>query len=682
MNGNGDRKASELRQLQRQAPATQLKEEHEEEEPEVLESEKMLADQEPFDLDELLPVIGEFGRYQKLLLWLICLPACIPCGFCAFNQLFMTDVPEQYWCRVPGLENFTVEERKMYAIPVMQDGDGVESYSKCSRYSVDWKEILNYSDTDTPLPTPNASWPTEPCLDGWEYNTSTVQSSIVIDFNLVCDYDIYPTLGLVALNTGGPVGVYLFGLLNDRAGRRISYFSCLATLLAGSFITAASTSFWMWAFSRVIVGLTIPAVYQIPFIIALELVGPNYRSFVTVMTCTFYTFGIMMLAGVTYLIRDWVELTLYTSVPFLLYFLYLLVMPESPRWLLMKGKLEQALAILEKMARVNGKQLPESFRNRLQQRVLAEKNRTTKHTEPTIGAFDLCKTPNMRLKTILITLNWFANETVYLGLSYYGPSLGENQYLSFFLSSLVEIPSYIICWIIMDRWGRRWPMCLLMILSGISCIVTVVLTEDAVTETLILYLLSKSMISASFLIIYPFAGELYPTQVRGVGIGTSSYIGGLGLIVIPFITYLGKENLRLPLVIMGFVSVLGGFTGLRLPETLHHRLPQTLEEGELFGADWTFDECFRCIPSKKSPTSSYENLSHDPSDPALELNAAVPINATVARPSCSSAGGSTERTPLEIARIRRQSMKRLVRQASTMDTQKTRDGAMQLTYWF
>lgn len=57
-------------------------------------------------------------------------------------------------------------------------------------------------------------------------------------------------------------------------------------------------------------------------------------------------------------------------------------------------------------------------------------------------------------------------------------------------------------------------------------------------ETLIIFLVSKTMISASFLIIYPFAGELYPTQVRGVGIGTSSYIGGLGLIVIPFINYL------------------------------------------------------------------------------------------------------------------------------------------------
>lgn len=47
---------------------------------------------------------------------------------------------------------------------------------------------------------------------------------------------------------------------------------------------------------------------------------------------------------------------------------------------------------------------------------------------------------------------------------------------------------------------------------------------------------------------------------------------------------------------MGFISVIGGFSGLRLPETLNHRLPQTLEEGEEFGKDWNIDECLRCIP--------------------------------------------------------------------------------------
>lgn len=72
-------------------------------------------------MDELLPIIGEFGRYQKLLLFLICLPACIPCGFCAFNQLFMTDVPEDFWCAIPELHNLTVDQRKEIGIPFERD---------------------------------------------------------------------------------------------------------------------------------------------------------------------------------------------------------------------------------------------------------------------------------------------------------------------------------------------------------------------------------------------------------------------------------------------------------------------------------------------------------------------------------------------------------------------------------
>lgn len=73
--------------------------------------------QETFDLDDILPTIGEFGKYQKLLVFGICLPACIPCGFCAFNQLFMSDTPEDYWCKIPELLNIPLEERKMLAIP-------------------------------------------------------------------------------------------------------------------------------------------------------------------------------------------------------------------------------------------------------------------------------------------------------------------------------------------------------------------------------------------------------------------------------------------------------------------------------------------------------------------------------------------------------------------------------------
>lgn len=77
----------------------------------------------------------------------------------------------------------------------------------------------------------------------------------------------------------------------------------------------------------------------------------------------------------------------------------------------------------------------------------------------------------------------FANNMVYVGLSYYGPALGNEEHLSFFFSSLAEIPSYMACWVVMDRWGRRWPLCLCMVVAGVSCIATVLLSSGTLTLT-------------------------------------------------------------------------------------------------------------------------------------------------------------------------------------------------------
>ena len=55
------------------------------------------------DLDAILPDVGEFGSYQQLLLWFVLLPGVLPCGFHAYNQLFMAAKPE-HWCHVPQLD--------------------------------------------------------------------------------------------------------------------------------------------------------------------------------------------------------------------------------------------------------------------------------------------------------------------------------------------------------------------------------------------------------------------------------------------------------------------------------------------------------------------------------------------------------------------------------------------------
>lgn len=106
------------------------------------------------------------------------------------------------------------------------------------------------------------------------------------------------------------------------------------------------------------------------------------------LTCTFYSFGLMLLAVVTFFIRNWVHLCWYTSLPFLLYYLYIFILPESPRWLLTKGRLQSALEILEDMAKKNKKEIPEWFRANLQHKLMEINRKSFQETE-TFGALDL-----------------------------------------------------------------------------------------------------------------------------------------------------------------------------------------------------------------------------------------------------------------------------------------------------
>ena len=61
----------------------------------------------------------------------------------------------------------------------------------------------------------------------------------------------------------------------------------------------------------------------------------------------------------------------------------------------------------------------------------------------------------------------FVISMVYFGLSFSTSSLGGNEYVNFFISAAVEIPAYIFCNLALNRIGRRWPMGISMIMSGI-----------------------------------------------------------------------------------------------------------------------------------------------------------------------------------------------------------------------
>ncbi|CAD6209024.1 GSCOCG00003671001-RA-CDS, partial [Cotesia congregata] len=76
----------------------------------ITQSKPKTKEEKRMDFDELLPYVGEFGLYQKIL-FLLMIPFASFVAWVYFTQIFITLVPGEHWCKVPGLENLTIDQR-------------------------------------------------------------------------------------------------------------------------------------------------------------------------------------------------------------------------------------------------------------------------------------------------------------------------------------------------------------------------------------------------------------------------------------------------------------------------------------------------------------------------------------------------------------------------------------------
>ncbi|XP_030746829.1 beta-alanine transporter isoform X2 [Sitophilus oryzae] len=484
------------------------------------------------DLDEILPSIGEFGKYQKLVVWFILLPAVFPCGFNAYSQLFMATVPN-HWCRLPNASGVDYDLLKNISIPFESHANNKSKFSQCLMYDLNYDSIniVNAAAIDR---IRNGS--TVLCKNGWTYDVDDVRQSVVSEWNLVCSKNFAPTLALVLFGLSGLIGNCIFGYIQDGFGRKPAYYIYLLIQCVFGVGTILADNFVIWLVFRIGVGFTVPAILGTPYVLAIELVGPKDRTTVTILINIAYSVSLVLLAIVVWVIRDWRWLALATTAPFATLFLTWCLLPESPRWLLARGRREEAKRILTKIARVNGKAVPLDFLSKS----------TRKHASKTLeddqkyGIRHLFLYPNLRWKTIIVTFLWFTNTSVYVGLSYYAPTLGGDEYLNFFLAGAVEFPTYLFLWPAMEKLGRRWTLCVSMVVGGSSCLATFLVQNDY-TTTLTLYCVGKMGISSAFVVLPLMASELYPTVVRGLGMSLSSVVGMLGPIFIPLVNYLTKD---------------------------------------------------------------------------------------------------------------------------------------------
>lgn len=142
---------------------------------------------------------------------------------------------------------------------------------------------------------------------------------------------------------------------------------------------------------------------------------------------------------------------------------YAWLVPESVRWYLSKGRVEEAKAILRKAAKFNGKELSENT---------LEKLSCTESDIAKSSFREVLKSTTLMLQLINCCFCWITCAFLFYGLTLTSVSLAAgNSYLDFILTSLVEIPAYISCNYMLNLFGRRKSLSGSYFLTAIACIV-------------------------------------------------------------------------------------------------------------------------------------------------------------------------------------------------------------------
>uniref|UniRef100_A0AC11AK73 Solute carrier family 22 member 5 n=1 Tax=Ovis aries TaxID=9940 RepID=A0AC11AK73_SHEEP len=270
--------------------------------------------------------------------------------------------------------------------------------------------------------------------------------------------------------------------------------------------------------------------------------------------------------------RDWRMLLLALTVPGVLCAALWWFIPESPRWLISQGRFQEAEVIIRRAAKTNGIIAPSTIFDSSELQDLSSKKQQSH------SILDLVRTRNIRMITVMSIILWLTISVGYFGLSLDTPNLHGDVYLNCFLSAVVEVPAYVLAWLLLRHLPRRYSMATALFLGGSVLLFVQLVPPELYYLATVLVMVGKFGVTAAFSMVYVYTAELYPTVVRNMGVGVSSTASRLGSILSPYFVYLGAYDRFLPYILMGSLTILTAILTLFLPETFGTPLPDTIDQ--------------------------------------------------------------------------------------------------------
>uniref|UniRef100_A0A3B5MMQ7 Major facilitator superfamily (MFS) profile domain-containing protein n=1 Tax=Xiphophorus couchianus TaxID=32473 RepID=A0A3B5MMQ7_9TELE len=516
------------------------------------------------DYEESVLFLGSWGPFQRRIFFVLCL-TCVPCGYNILSVIFLLASPPHH-CDIPAHSNLS-QEWIQASIPAEQVA-GQPERSSCSRYEQDLVRNLSAMGASPNWLQNQSALKREGCRDGWTYSTQYFQSTVVTEFDLVCSEQWKQPLTSLVYFLGGLSGCFISGLISDRFGRKPVLFGSIAVLSIFSSAVAFAPSWPVFTVLFFMLGLGQIACYIVVFVLGMFeiLVGSSRILFSSLGQPFVYAFSMMLLPGTAYLVRSWRHLSLIMAVPGLACIPLWWLVPESPRWLLSRGRLQEAELLLRSAALVNRVEAPP---------VIFLPPKAEKAAE-SVSFLDLLKTAKIRHITLKLWLIWFSMSASYFGLSFSMSTLYGNLFLNYFLLTVVELPAYFASWLAARSFPRRLSFIGFSLLGALALLFiqgtmksdTSSFVAGYPTLTMSLVLLGKFGVLAGNGVVYTYTGELSPTVIRNTAMSSCAMFSRVG----------SSFNKLLPWITLGVLSLLGVLLCIFLPETFRQPLPDTIEQ--------------------------------------------------------------------------------------------------------
>ena len=366
---------------------------------------------------------------------------------------------------------------------------------------------------------------------------------------------------------GSIVGVLFAGILSDKLGRKLTMVISAVLFSTSALGCALSADFTQLVIYRIIGGVGIGVVSIVSPLYISEVAVAQYRGrlvslyqlAVTVGFLGAYLVNYQLLAWAesgTQLSVDWLNKVFITEVwrgmlgmetlPAILFFIIIFFIPESPRWLIVRGKELKAVNILEKI--YNSITEAKSQLNETKSVLTSE----------TKSEWSLLMKPGI-FKAVIIGV-CIAILGQFMGVNavlYYGPSIFENAGLSggdslFYqvLVGLVNTLTTVLALVIIDKVGRKKlvyygvsGMVVSLILIGLYFLFGDSLGVSSLF-LLIFFLFYVFCCAVSICaVVFVLLSEMYPTKVRGLAMSIAGFALWIGTYLIGQLTPWMLQNL-------------------------------------------------------------------------------------------------------------------------------------------